>query len=179
MDTSGGVIVSDPISLRPIEIQSRERSFSCPDEDWQPAELLFGEHIHLRGYEIGETDLAPGGALPLRLCWQADEVRGALDSDLSLFVHLLGPDGVPHGQVDRVPGRGAWPTSSWAPGQVVVDHIDLPVDPGAPPGEYHIAVGFYDPRYGDRLEVTSGSQDQGSSPQAVLPVQVAISGSAE
>jgi hypothetical protein len=77
--------------------------------------------------------------------------------------------------VDRVPGGGAWPTSSWAPSQVIVDRIELPVAQGAPAGEYVIAVGFYDPWYGGRLQVTSSDEAEGPVTQAVLPVHVTVS----
>jgi len=175
VDAVTGSSVADAISLTEVEIRPRNRSFSFPDEDLHPLQLMFGEHIHLRGYKVDETDVASGDTVPLSLYWQADEEAGAPDRDVSLFVHLLGPDGVPHGQVDRVPGGGAWPTSSWAPSQVIVDRIELPVVQGAPAGEYVIAVGFYDPRYGGRLQVTSPGEAEGPVTQAVLPVHVTVS----
>ena len=51
--------------------------------------------------------------------------------------------------------RGAYPTTLWAPGEVVVDEYDL-VDPArctAPGIAYVIEVGMYDPATVQRLPV--------------------------
>ncbi|RLC53759.1 MAG: hypothetical protein DRI80_19820, partial [Chloroflexota bacterium] len=94
--------------------------------------------------------------------------------DYTVFVHLISPDGRPHGQVDRFPAGGAAPTTSWAPGQVIVDEIGLPVAADAPAGTYHIAVGMYDGASGGRLPVTDGSGQPLPDDQAVLPVEITV-----
>ncbi len=166
---------SDQIELGKVEVLPRQRSFSLPDDISNRVDLRFGDSIHLRGYHLERMEAEPGGELPLTLHWQADANADPTDRSYTLFVHLLGPDGVVQGQVDRVPGGGAWQTSSWAPGQVIVDRIDLPVPAEAPPGEYTMAVGFYDPQYGGRLSVTTGAQEEEPATWAVLPVQVTVS----
>jgi hypothetical protein len=40
--------------------------------------------------------------------------------------------------------RGTHPTTSWLPGEVVVDEYEIVVDAMAPVGEYQIEVGMYD-----------------------------------
>ncbi len=198
-----------PLPLATVEILPRERSFTLPDGIAHRSDLTFGERIHLVGYEVGSVEVAPGETLPLTLCWRADDSLGAqavppverrrpdgreakrppvdpeaTDRSYTFFVHLLGPDGLPHGQVDRIPGAGGAPTTSWAAGQVVVDKIDLPVDPDASTGGYQIAVGFYDASYGDRLPVTDRSgealpdkeEPSLAHSQAILPVEITVSG---
>jgi hypothetical protein len=136
--------------------------------------MTFGERIHLRGYALPDAQVAPGDVIPLTLYWQAD---GPTDRGYTLFVHLLGPDGLPHGQIDRIPGNGSAPTSSWAAGQVIVEEIALPVAADAPPGAYHIAVGFYDASYGDRLVAMDGSGQTLAGDQAILTeIEVAEGG---
>jgi hypothetical protein len=158
--------------LAEVEVLPRERSFTLPDEIPHRLNLTFGETLHLRGYGLVGTEAAPGETLALTLYWQAER---ATCLNYTLFVHLLDPDGLPHGQVDRIPGDGSAPTSSWAAGQVIVEQIALPVAADAPPGDYHIAVGFYDASYGSRLPVTDAGQPL-SDDQAILPVEVAIGG---
>jgi hypothetical protein len=159
-------------SLATVEVLPRERSFTLPDSIPHRLNLTFGEMIHLRGYGLAEAKAAPGGTLALTLYWQAD---GPTGRDYTLFVHLLGSDGLPHGQVDRVPGDGSAPTSSWAAGQVIVEQIPLPVAADAPPGNYHIAVGSYNASYGNRLPVTDTGQSLPDD-QAILPIEIVIGG---
>ena len=81
--------------------------------------------------------------------------------------------------MDRQPGGGATPTTSWAPGQVIVDEIVLPVAADAPPGVYHIAVGMYDGASGGRLPITDASGQSLPNDQAVLPVEITIAGASQ
>jgi hypothetical protein len=58
-------------------------------------------------------------------------------------VHLIGPDGKLHGQVDQWPIEGTLPTTDWAPGRVVDDAYRVPLAGDAPPGTYQVEVGWY------------------------------------
>jgi hypothetical protein len=107
----------------------------------------------------------------LTLYWQAD---GPTDLDYTVFVHLVGPDGQSHGQVDRFPAAGTAPTTSWADGQVVVDEMALPVAADIPAGLYHVAVGMYDAASGGRLPITDAAGQILPDAQAVLPVEITI-----
>src|SRR5690606_14975843 len=95
--------------------------------------------------------LSPGLArveeyLVVTLPWRAREL---LDRDLRVFVQLLGPDGQVVSQQDRDPQSGFAPTTSWVPGEVVIDRYALPVpDDGGP---FRLIVGLYDPATGVRL----------------------------
>ncbi len=109
--------------------------------------------------------------MSLTVYWQAD---GPTDIDYTTFVHLVGPDGRPHGQVDQFAG-GA-PTTSWAPGQVIVDEIAVAVAADAPDGTYHIAVGMYDANSGGRLPVTDRFGHPLPDDQVVLPVEIIVAG---
>ena len=113
----------------------------------------------------------PGGSLSLTLYWQA---QGPTDQNYTLFVHFLGPEGSSYGQVDRLDPE--MPSSSWAAGQVIADEIVLPIAVDAPPGAYHIAVGFYDAAQGDRLPVVDSTGHLLAGDQAVLPVGISNAG---
>ena len=103
----------------------------------------FADALILLGADGGVEDragLRPGEAVPVVLRWQA---LRALDEDYTVFVHLVGPDGRLHGQVDMWPVQGSYPTSRWTPGEEVADPYEVPLDPDAPPGTYRIEVGWY------------------------------------
>jgi 4-amino-4-deoxy-L-arabinose transferase-like glycosyltransferase len=158
--------------LGPVEVLSRERAFELPDTISNPLDVTFGEQIHLLGYDLPSSQAAPGESLPLTLYWRAG---GPTERRYTLFVHLLGPDGAIYGQVDRVPGGGIAPTTSWAEGQVIVERVDLPVRAGMPTGTGRIAIGFYDPLYGDRLPVTAAGEPPGTD-RMILPTEVEVEG---
>ena len=170
--------------LTTVEVLPRDRSFELPAGIAHPLDLTLGDLVHLRGFdltsppsppELGGTEggLQPGDTLPLALYWQAD---GPTDLNYTVFVHLVGPDGQLHGQVDRPPAGGAAPTNSWAPGQVIVDEITLPIAANAPAGTYHIAVGMYDAASGGRLPVTDATGQPLPDDRAILPVEITIAG---
>jgi hypothetical protein len=167
-------------TLTAVEILPRERLFELPADIAHPLDLTLGTTVHLRGFDLpphsveegsGAGALWPGDTLSLILYWQAD---GPTDIDYTTFVHLVGPDGRLHGQVDQF-ADGA-PTTSWAPGQVIVDEIALAVATDAPGGTYHIAVGMYDATSGGRLPVTDASGHPLPHDQAVLLVEITVAG---
>lgn len=174
-----GLVDSDEISLAAIEVLPRERSFALPEGVPRRLDLTFGKRIHLWSYEIEKPEARPGQTLPLTLYWSADASAEAADRSFTLFVHLVGPDGATYGQVDRIPGDGKAPTTSWAAGQVIVDEVELPVQDNAPPGHYQIALGFYDAYYGDRLPVVGSSDGRLRDKEAILPVNITVSGGDE
>jgi 4-amino-4-deoxy-L-arabinose transferase-like glycosyltransferase len=165
--------------LSGVEVLARDRLFSLPKEIDYPLDLRLGTLVHLRGFDLLELDRSDGDTVPVNpgdeialvLYWQAD---GPTDLSYAVFVHLVGPDGMLHGQVDRPPANGAAPTHAWAPGQVVVDEVRLPVLEDAFPGAYHIAVGLFDPLSGDRLPVYDAVGTALPDGQAILPVEVRV-----
>jgi 4-amino-4-deoxy-L-arabinose transferase-like glycosyltransferase len=122
-----------------------------------PQPTAFAEGLQLQGFRLGRGEdgagaasLSPGDVLVLSLYWRAE---GPTDQPLTVFTHLLGPDGQLYGQWDNPPVRGTYPTTDWLPGEEVVDQYEIPVNPAAPPGEYRVLVGLYDPSTGIRLPV--------------------------
>ena len=156
-------------ALGQVTVLPRERSFTLPAIP-QPLEVAFGPFVHLRGYGLATATATPGSSLPLTLIWQAD---GPAAEDYTLFVHLLGADGLPHGQIDWL--DAAAPPSSWAAGQVIVNRLELPVATDAPPGIYRIAIGFYDAAYGDRLPIRE-AEGALVGDLFVLPVEIVVTG---
>ncbi len=132
--------------------------------------VSFGEGIGLLGYDLAQEALQPGESLGLTLYW---ECLAPLDADYKVFVHLLDGNSQIRGQSDAMPDSGEAPTSGWRPGDALADRYQVPLQPDAPPGDLHIAIGFYDPVTGERLPLL---QDGGATGQdhIILPVTLSV-----
>jgi len=84
-----------------------------------------GEAIRLLGYDLKQEKEAEGVSLHLALYWRAEQVP---EADYMVFVHLVDIKGHPLGQHDGPPRDGAYPTSWWLPGQVIVDRHTIHLD---------------------------------------------------
>jgi hypothetical protein len=159
-----------------IEVLPRERLFQMPADIDYPFHLTLGNGAHLRGFDLNSTHIAPGDTLPLTLYWQAS---GPTDLSYTVFVHLVGPDGLLYGQADQIPGGGSAPTTSWAPDQVIIDKIRLPVGPNTAGGAYSIAFGMYDAISGARTPIVDDSDRLLPHDQAILPIEITVAGDSE
>ena len=175
VDTDGITAWPTEQPLMSITVLHRERSFEIPSGIPLSLNYLFGDCIHLLGIGLEQTELYPGQAVQLTLYWQA---LGPARKNYSLYVHLLDSNQIIRGQVDQAPGSGMAPSTSWAPGQVIIDQISIPIDQDTQPGSYQLAIGFYDPEYGTRLLVTDSNTESHVGDQAVLPLQISVMGAA-
>ena len=96
-----------------------------------------------------------GAALPLTLAWT---VLAAPPPGLSAttFVHLEDLNGHRWSQVEQ----DAYPTEQWAAGETILQRVDVPVPPGAPPGKgglYRLRLGLFTPAGGARLPFTEAA----------------------
>jgi hypothetical protein len=168
-------VLEPDIQLDQVALLARERNFQPPSQIPFTSGALFGTKIQLLGYELGQTEADSGSALELGLYWQAS---GPTEQSYTLFVHLTGPDGRVEAQVDSIPGSGAAPTHSWASGQIVTDRLTLFLPDAAPPGQYQLQIGFYDPIHGQRLPaLCAGGQPSGDG-RCTLPTVISVAGAA-
>ncbi|MEA3345203.1 MAG: glycosyltransferase family 39 protein [Chloroflexota bacterium] len=126
-----------------------------------------GGLVTLTGYDL-EDEVEPEHKLDCTLYWQ---VERTIPADYTVFNHLLGPDGRMWGQWDEQPLGGDYPTSAWAPGEVIRDEYEIPVQKSAPPGQYQLEVGMYLLETGERLPV-SKEESPISSRILLKPVEV-------
>ncbi len=114
------LVHASPLYAPPAHIETKETSFE--------------EGIRVLGYQIDDSDLAPGETLTVRIYWQPTK---RLERDYSSFVHLVGPQGVV-GQGDIVHHA-----REYLPGEIRVDSYAFPLLLHTPPGEYKLICGFY------------------------------------
>ncbi|GAB4216414.1 MAG: hypothetical protein OHK0022_57520 [Roseiflexaceae bacterium] len=130
---------------------------------------VFSDTIELLGYAVqsgpprarlgpldqpGSDRLSAGAGMQLNMVWRALKRP---DRDYILFIHILAPDGTRVAQRD-LPLRAAdYPSSHWAPGELVLDSGDLDTS-GLPPGAYRVLFGLYDAT-GARLPVSAGDPE--------------------
>jgi hypothetical protein len=137
------------LDLAQVTVQETERTFEVPPMS-HPLMVTLGDRVELLGYDLSTDTAAPGETLTLTLTWRA---LAEMDTDYTVFTHLLAPDGAMTGQRDAQPFGGSYPTSLWLPGEVVSDVYDIPVRPDAAPGEHRLEVGMYVAQTGTRLSI--------------------------
>ncbi len=107
-------------------------------------DVWFGETLHLCGYALSSDRAAPGEEVSVTFWW---EIPHPVERAANSFVHLIGPTvnpatGTPlWGQEDKQMGIN-W----WRPGALYRDTYTFRVAPDAPPGEYRLEVGWWDPQ---------------------------------
>jgi len=117
-------------------------------------EVRLGDHIRFLGYDLPKPELSRDQSLAVTLYWQA---TAPMDISYTVFTHLVGPDSQTWGQLDSIPQGGTRPTTIWLPGETIVDHYNIPLKPGAPAGDYILAVGLYDFQTMQRLPAIDAS----------------------
>ncbi len=142
----------DYMALGEVEVRGRPRQLEAGRPQLEQT-ATFGAVARLRGFDLQETAVRPGGTVAVTLYWEA---LGASAQPLSVFVHLLGEDGRVYGQADGEPGGGQYPTPGWAAGEQFRDPHVVAVDPAAPVGRYRLGIGLYDPKTGRREPVDGG-----------------------
>jgi hypothetical protein len=123
---------TDVLALPPIAVAGRPPS--------APGTSNYGDQILLLEAHLGKDALRPGEALDLQVRWACLQ---AMQSDYTLFVQLLGPEGKLRGQIDVWPRDGTHPTTAWREGEAFEDQYTVYADEDAPPGRYQVAVGWY------------------------------------
>ena len=105
------------------------------------ANLPFGNQITLLGYTISQTSLSPGDIVEVTLFWQTNT---PLDSRYKIFLHLVDSNGQLVNQRDSEPGGGLALTTTWNPGDTVLDNHGVLIPANAPLGPYTLLLGLYD-----------------------------------
>jgi hypothetical protein len=121
------------------------------------ARVRWKDAMGLLGYDLDQDVCRAGDTVQVTLTYQSLK---QIEERYTVFLHLLGSENQDTGsplwaQDDSEPCRGFYPTSSRHEGEIVIDRLELTVPPDAPPGEYELAVGFYDVWTRERVPVTA------------------------
>lgn len=144
--TSTQIVLHEIISGSPV--------MSEPPAIQHPLALSFGDNMQLLGYEA-PANLAAGARSAVRLYWRLPKPSG---EDYGVSLRLVDDSGTRWGQWDSPPVGNQWPTSKWPAGEILLDSHDLPVDPGTPPGTYHLTASVYHVANQEPL-LSAGSSD--------------------
>jgi len=140
-ETSGLLVEKEALTLTRLTVVTPERLFTVPTDIQHPLRANLADKVTFLGYDLDKTTVRPGVTLHLTLYWQA---LAEMETSYTVFVHLVDAQNRTWGQQDNPPVKGAYPTTSWLPGEVVSDEYEIVVDAAAPAGEYQIEVGMYD-----------------------------------
>jgi hypothetical protein len=153
----GSTEQSTQIELGQIPVEGRARRFEVPPIS-EPYSTNMGGKIRFLGYDLEQEGLQPGGSMGLTLYWQALD---AMDTNYTIFVHLLDEDNVIVAQRDSKPVDGEAPTMGWIADEIVADRMRIPLESGIAPGVYALEIGVYDASDGRRLPVLERGQVSG------------------
>ncbi len=135
------------------------------DEVVNGLNLAFGPAILLKGYR--GTNLTPiaGEVTQLQLVWRAVSKPSRR---YKVFMQLLDIHDQVIAQRDAEPVGDSRPTTSWEPGETIVDNHGVFIPPGTPPGDYRRIIGLYDLETGERLRLPDGRDHFTLPPVRVL-----------
>ncbi|MBA3534919.1 MAG: hypothetical protein H0T73_23665, partial [Ardenticatenales bacterium] len=153
--TQGFFRSGELLTIGTLTIRDRPRVFE-PPEIATALDVTFGDSIQLVGATLPAPRYRPGQEVPLMLHWYA-VTRPA--GRYKIFTHLIGPDGNLRAQRDLEPGDGRWPTSGWARGEYVSTSYSVSLPADAPPGQYEVRIGLYDPITNERVPLVGANSD--------------------
>ena len=136
---ANGPVVGDTYRLPPVKVLG-----AGPDVRPQHEVLAqLGDLATLVGYDLAlpEAGLRAGSQISVTLYYRANSMT---DQNLTRFAQFYSPELGMAAQQDSPPAQGGNPTWSWAPGEIITDHVVLTVAPEAQPGSYELRVGLYD-----------------------------------
>ncbi len=149
---SDGQVVAQ---LATIEVQDIAHRI---DED-------FGDFATLLGSNLASEGVAPGGVAELTLYWR---VSASTDTLYVVAVQVLDANEASVAQADTVPAGGTRPTTTWQPGEIVVDPVAIQLPGDVPQGQYSIVLTMYDSVSGAQVFTGVGN---GAVVLATLDVQ--------
>lgn len=145
----GGEAIGAAVPLTGLQVEAVDRRMIVPPIE-HPWQVNLGDQIEFLGYDLDRTTVEPGGTLHLTLYWRA---LAEMETSYTVFTHLLDRTNQIQGQQDNPPVNGTYPTTLWAPGEVIVDPYTIVVDADAPSETHAIEIGLYVPETAQRLPV--------------------------
>ncbi|MCP5097263.1 MAG: hypothetical protein GY943_17085 [Chloroflexi bacterium] len=177
---AGWLTAVDTITLQPDDLdpQFTQYELDLANADWWPITqptVNFDGAVELLHAEWLTPATAPGEIAELMSVWRVGDparvgpiVPPAFTTDVTLFTHVLKPDGTIFTQQDALNA----PSWDWQPGDIVVQIHPMQIPADAPVGSYQAFVGLYDQSSGERKMVVDADGAPLESATAVAPLQI-------
>jgi 4-amino-4-deoxy-L-arabinose transferase-like glycosyltransferase len=131
----------------------------------QPLTADLARAVTLLGYDVVREPRS-GGSAEVAVWWRVLGVPGR--GDYRPVARLTDPWGFVWGETQPF----HYPSEQWTPGEMVVDHLSIPVIPGAPPGDYLVRFSLYSPS-ADHLLPALDDAGRYAGTHIELPVRLA------
>lgn len=144
------------ITIFTFSVEARHRIYA-PPLFRSRQDVVFGDVLRLRGYQLTRDEAHPGDRVDLTVYWQALENPTHI---YAVFNHLRADDGFSIWQGDSWPQAGIYTTNYWQKNEVVAEQYTIEIPSDTPPGIYALYTGVYDPVTGTRLRAMTQQGDQ-------------------
>jgi hypothetical protein len=134
----------DSVRLMTIAIQSMQQHFN---QD-------FGDFATLLGADGLPDSISAGEAIKTTLYWRP---RATPMASYLISLQLFDENKGLVAQVDNLPGNGARPTTTWQPGEIIVDPYTLNLPADLPPGQYRLLLLMFDSPNGAQVFTREGN----------------------
>jgi hypothetical protein len=114
----------------------------------------FGDFATLLGVDGLPDNIAAGEAIKPTLYWRPLATPTA---SYLISLQLFGENKGLAAQVEEVPGNGARPTTSWQPGEIIVDSHTLNLPADLPSGQYRLLLLMFDATDGAQVFTREGN----------------------
>jgi hypothetical protein len=141
---------------------SRERPDLSPDV---PMRANLGHTLTFLGYDLNAPAVS-GDTLDVTL--YVEVLREVDRDDWTFFAHLVDDLGFRWGGETFF----YYPSAQWRPGEVMLFRLQLPIAPGAPPGEYVLDIGVFAPSIDARLPVLNEAGQMAGTAVSAGPIHV-------
>jgi hypothetical protein len=136
--------------------RTRSNRVPLPTQPDTLVEATLDNAIELAGYTL-QISRTSQPILTVTLFWQP---LTPLTADYTVFLHLRNSDGATVAQQDGLSLAGAYPTSRWQPGEMVIDPFTLVLPADLPAGRYTLWAGLYQLETLERLPVANDASGE-------------------
>lgn len=120
-----------------VALLPQESELSLPN----PVSVNFGNAVELVGYELSTLSPRAGQTMEITLYWRG--IRH-MERDYVVFANIIDMDTLTkYADSNAMPAAWTAPTSTWVPGEIVVDVHTWTVSHEAPPDIYEVEIGLY------------------------------------
>jgi hypothetical protein len=120
-----------------VALYPRENNLDIPN----PLSINFENKLELIGYEMTTLSPRAGDIMELTLYWRG---LRRMEKDYVVFANIIDMDTLTkYAASNAMPVAWTAPTSTWQPGEIIVDTHILQISPDAPNDIFEVEIGLY------------------------------------